>query len=372
MNRETQRILIVDDSAVNREVLRRMAVGLGYETEDARDGFEALMKAKLDIDLVLLDAVMPGMDGFEVARYLRQDEAVRHVPIIMVTSLDSREDRLRAIECGINDFVNKSFDETELRARIGSLLRMKEAQDALLRERETLRDNVERRTADLRRAYQEAADAQREAHQAYLNTINCLALAAESKDENTAAHIRRVSLYCVAIARGLKLAPHEVELIQYASPMHDVGKIRIPPAILTKPGRLTAEERETMNQHTVMGSEILSNSPSEVLRTGEAVALAHHEKWDGSGYPRCLKGEAIHLYGRICAVADVFDALTTRRPYKRALPVEEAYAALRDGRGTDYDPRCVDVFFQCREQVEAIHQEYAETAAADHETCARQ
>jgi putative two-component system response regulator len=198
------------------------------------------------------------------------------------------------------------------------------------------------------------AEAQRIAYQAQLETVERLAILAEYKDKVTARHIQRMSEYSAVIARGLKLPPAEVELILHASRMHDVGKIAVPESILRKPSSLDPQEWTVMRQHSTIGSRILDNSSSQILQAGRVIALHHHERWDGAGYPNGLAGSDIPLWGRICAVADVFDAVTSERPYKPAFPNEEALQLLRDGRGTHFDPRVVDVFFECLDEILAI------------------
>ncbi len=355
------RILIVDDEAMNRELLQDLMSSLGYECETASDGFEALVKLELDVDLVLLDVMMPGLDGYDVARRIRENPATRDLPIVMVTALSNKEDRIRAIEAGANDFINKPIDKAELTVRVGSLLKMKEALDELKRYRSELEDTVKKRTQALRKALEDMARAQRNAYKAHLETIARLAIAAEYRDEQTAAHIYRVSEYSALLAKALHLPPRDVEIIRRAAPMHDVGKIGIPDSVLLKKGRLTPEEMKIMQQHTVIGARILSGSCSPLLQAGEIIALSHHEKWDGSGYPRGLKGESIPLWGRICAVADVFDALTTERPYKEALSSEEAVQILVKGKGTHFDPKLVDAFLSKMDAVLEIQRKYSDT-----------
>lgn len=357
MNQQ-KRILIVDDEAQNLDLLSEMLKSLGYETELARDGFEALAKIKLDIDLVLTDAMMPVMDGYEVVRRIREDSFHSDIPIIMVTGLTSKEDRLRAVEVGANDFIPKPFDLTELRVRTASLLKMKDAQDAIKRHRAQLEEIVEERTKALRQALQDMAEAQRATQQAHLDTIYRLALAAEYKDTNTAMHLGRMRHYCALLARSLKLSPGEIDIVMHASSMHDVGKIGIPDAILLKKGELNEEEWEIMKQHTTIGSRILGGSSSHMLQAGEVIALSHHEKWDGSGYPRGLAGEDIPLSGRICAVADVFDALTCKRPYKKAYSNGTAIEIMKAGRGEHLDPQLLDLFLEHFNEVLGIQDKY--------------
>ena len=347
-------MLVIDDDAGIRKITEMLVKGLGYEVEPARDGIEGLAKLQLGVDLVLLDVVMPGLDGFDVCRRIRQDPAGHDVPVIMVTTLETKEHRLHAVEAGANDFIAKPIDETELRVRAASLLQMKEAQDQVKRYQAGLETMCEERTASLRKALEQMAEAQRVAYQAQLETVERLAVLAEYKDKVTGRHIQRMSEYSAVIARGLKLPPAEVELILHASRMHDVGKIAVPEAILRKPSSLEPHEWTVMRQHSAIGSRILDNSSSQILQAGRVIAQHHHERWDGAGYPNGLAGSDIPLWGRICAVADVFDAVTSERPYKPAFPNEEALELLRDGRGKHFDPRVVDVFFECLEEILAI------------------
>lgn len=355
---QTRRVLVVDDHKETLESLRRLLTSLGHEVEAARDGMEALACLTLGIDLVLLDAEMPGMDGFELARRIRADPECHDLPMMMVTGRDHRADRLRAVEAGINDFIAKPVDPLELRVRTASLLRLKEAADALKRHRADLELTVAKRTHDLRRALDEMVRAQRTTYAAHLDTIRRLVLAAESKDQHTASHIERIGSYCELLGRGLHLAPQEVEQLRYASSMHDVGKIGIPDRILVKSGTLDAAELEIMRQHTVIGAHLLHGSPSELLQLGETIALSHHERWDGSGYPDGLSGEAIPLAGRICAVADVFDALTSDRPYRAAVPSATVYEMMAADSGRHFDPGILRVFLAQRPALEAVQQQY--------------
>ena len=357
-----KRILVVDDVDHNRMLLEGLVESFGYAVETARDGLDALAKLPLDIDLILLDVMMPGIDGYEVARRVRADASYGHVPIIMVTALDSREDRVRAVQAGANDFIAKPVDKTELVVRIGSQLRLKEAQDALKRSQAELEHKVEQRTEDLRRALQTVADAQLKTYEAHLDTIQRLVLAAECKDHDTAEHIQRMSRFGIVVAQGLHLPPGEIEVLRHAIPMHDVGKIGIPDSILLKPGKLTAEEREVMNSHTLIGARLLAGSPSDLLQAGEVIALSHHEWWNGQGYPKGLRGEDIPLPGRICAIADVFDALTSDRPYRPALSNEQALELMRQGCGSQFDPALFDLFLAHLEEVLEVQATFRRTA----------
>jgi putative two-component system response regulator len=330
----------------------------GHHTESVKSGLEALTYLQAsDIhekpDLVLLDVMMPGMNGFDVARAIRQDPALSDLPIIMVTALTDREDRLRAVEAGANDFISKPIDKTELRVRITSLLKIKEAQDIVKQHQAQLEETVKQRTQALQRAMEKVIAARQEADAAHLDTIYRLAAASEYKDKDTATHIRRVTSYCDLLARHLGLPEEEREALCVASPMHDVGKLGIPDAILLKPGKLNPEEWAIMQKHTTIGAHILDGSSSTVMRAGQIIALSHHERWDGSGYPHGLAGTDIPLWGRICALADVFDALTNERPYKKAFTNEQAFEIMKAERG-HFDPDLLELFLQIKDEIIAV------------------
>lgn len=324
-----RRVLVVDAHTEALESLRRLLIGFGHEVEVARDGVEALTRLKLGMDLVLVDAGMPGMDGFELSRRIRSDAEFHDLPVMMLTGRDSKSDRLRAAEAGADDFISQPVDPVELRLRSASLLRIKEA------------------TA------------------AHLDTVRRLALAAEFKDRDAASHMERVGRYCELLGRRLNLAPAEVERLRFASPMHDVGKIGIPGSLLVLSGKLSPAEADVMRQHTVFGAYLLHGSPSNLLRMGEAIAISHHERWDGTGYPEGIAGDAIPLAGRICAVADVFDALTTDRPYRAALPNHTVYDMMAAERGQHFDPAVLDAFLAQRPAVEAVQQQYRYAAGSE-------
>lgn len=282
----TYRILVADDDEMIRTLHAEFVRGFGYEVEVAADGIEAIAKIGLGVDLLLTDAHMPNMDGFEVARRIRETRGSDELPIVMVTSLDAREDRLRAYESGINDFINKPVDHTELRLRLKWLLDLKSARDQLRESKATLESTVERRTRELRSALEEVTKAQRAVQAGHLDTIRRLTLAAEYKDHDTAGHIERIGRYSQVVGMAMHLQPGMVDLLLHAAPMHDVGKLGIPDSILLKPGPLDEQERITMNTHTTIGAQILSGSTSPVIQMGERVALTHHEKWAGGGTPR--------------------------------------------------------------------------------------
>ncbi len=358
MSEPTYTILVADDDEMIRTLHSEFVRGFGYDVELAADGIEAIAKIGLGVDLVLTDAHMPNLDGFEVARRIRETRSADELPIVMVTSLEAREDRLRAYESGINDFINKPVDHTELRLRLKWLLELKTAQEELRRAKENLEGTVARRTKDLRHALEEVTRAQREIQAGHLDTIRRLTLAAEYKDHDTAGHIERIGRYSQVVGMAMHLQPGTVDLLLHAAPMHDVGKLGIPDSILLKPGPLDQEERSIMNTHTTIGGQILSGSTSPVIQMGERVALTHHEKWNGGGYPSGLAGEDIPVEARVCSVVDFFDALTMDRPYRKAVPNDKVVEMIREESGTSFDPSVVDIFLDVRDEIEEIQREY--------------
>ncbi len=352
------RILVVDDEDLNLRLMEALLAPLGYDVILARDGEEALRKTRESLpDLILLDAMMPKLDGFEVTRRLKEDESTRIIPIVMVTALQEVQARVMALEMGADDFLAKPVDKSELRARVQSLLKVKTYNDHMRNYQQELEAEVARRTEELQRAFEKIKETS-------LETIYRLARAAEYKDEDTGTHVLRMSHYAAAVARKLDLPEDQVESILYAAPMHDVGKIGIPDRILLKPGKLDPDEWKVMKQHTVIGGKILSGSDAGFIRLAETIALTHHEKWDGTGYPNGLKGEGIPIAGRITAIADVFDALTSKRPYKEPFSVERSFGIIQEGRGGHFDPAVVDAFFAVTDEVLAIKERFKEESGS--------
>ncbi len=350
------RVLVVDDDPGSRSAVAKALALFGHEVETAADALEAQARLRLGVSLVVADADMPGMDGFDLTRRVREEPDWADIPVLMVTGLEGRQHRLRAVEAGVSDFVAKPWDLAELYLRSEALLRTKTAVDALKRERADLEAEVARRTQDLRNTIDELAGARRHAHQAHLDAIRLLVHAAEYKDIDTGAHIDRMRWYADLVARSLGLPPRQVELIREAAPMHDVGKIGIPDSILLKPGPLTADERSIMERHTEIGARILGYADADVLRMGQVIAQSHHERWDGKGYPAGLAGMDIPLPARICAVADVFDALTVDRCYRAALSNDQVVRMLRAERGKQFDPDVLDAFLDHFREVERIQE----------------
>jgi len=338
------RVLVVDDEANNRLILTSILKKLGHEGIPAENARAALDLLDRSIDLVLADIMMPEIDGFEMVRMIRQNPETVDLPIIMVTTLSEKKDRLKAVECGANDYINKPIDLVELKIRVASMLRQKAQQDEIKAFQTDLHRMVERKTSQLQNALKEL-------DKAHLEAILHLSAAAEYKDDDTASHILRMSGFAALIARHMGLKESLVECIRISSPMHDVGKIGIPDDILLKPGKLTSEEWEIMKTHARIGGQILRAGDSDYMVMGTTIAMTHHEKWNGSGYPNHLSGEDIPLVGRICAVADVFDALTSERPYKEAFSVEKSIDIMNQGRGSHFDPAVLDIFLKNLDEV---------------------
>lgn len=334
----------------------------GYDSDTASDGLEALEKLDGDrVDLVLLDAQMPNVDGFEVAARIRENAGHADLPIVMVSGLPEKEDRLRAFDFGINDFIRKPVDPEELKLRLRWLVELKFTKESLAEYQASLEQKVEQRTAELREAFQKVTEARLRTYEAHLDTIQRLTLAAEYKDKGTAEHIIRTGLYSEVVAKSLGLPSSETDVMRHAVPMHDVGKLGIPDRVLLKPGKLTRDEMEIMKQHTTIGARILSDSDSPELQMGERIALSHHERWDGQGYPNGVAGEEIPMEGRICAVVDFLDALTQNRSYRPAFGVEETLEMIQEESGAHFDPDVVEALFDSMAEVDRIREELPDT-----------
>jgi putative two-component system response regulator len=342
------RILIVDDEPVNLKLLGRMLRDQGYrnlvQVQDARTVVDVYREAP--VDLILLDLNMPHVDGFGVMEQLRELRDPLLPPIVVLTAQTGREFLLRALHGGARDFITKPFERPELLVRVRNLLEIHLAHRITHDQKNLLEAMVRERTAELR--------------ETRLQVVQRLGRAAEYRDNETGNHILRMSHSAVLLARRLGFDEVQCELLLHASPMHDIGKIGIPDHILLKPGKLTAEEWEIMKTHTTIGAHILEGDDSELLNFAREIAISHHEKWDGGGYPHGLAGEAIPLSGRIVAIADVFDALTSERPYKKPWPVEEAVAYIREQSGSHFEPRIVKEFLACLPEILVIGERFAE------------
>ena len=315
------RILIVDDEPANLKVMREV-LGNQYRMSFAKSGAVALaLLEKEQPKLILLDIMMPDMNGFEVCEILKSTPALSHIPIIFVTALGDESDEFKGFELGAVDYITKPISPAIVRARVKTHLSLVQAEQL---------------------------------KQAYVDLVHRLGRAAEYKDTDTGEHIARMSQYSKLLALEFGMGEQQAELLRQAAPMHDVGKIGIPDAILLKPGRLTPDEFDHMKQHAAIGAQILANSSSPLLQLAHKLAIEHHEKWDGSGYPNGLKGEQISVEGRIVAIADVFDALTSKRPYKEAWGVEEALENMQAQAGKHFDPHLINLFVNKLDAIIAI------------------
>ena len=325
-------VIIVDDNPVNLKLMENLVRRAGdYSLTTFQDSAEGLAWCLENTpDLLIVDYMMPPPDGLEFIRRFRENPGNADIPVLMITADHEKETRYAALETGANDFLTKPIDNAEFRARLHNMLALRRSQKALTDRAAWLADKVAEATGEILAREREM--------------IVRLSRAAEYRDPETGAHIQRMSNYSRLIANQIGLPPAEQDLILRAAPMHDVGKIAIRDEILLKPGKLDAEEFAIMKTHAVKGYELLRGSASSLLDAAALIAWTHHEKFDGSGYPRGLAGDAIPLHGRIVAVADVFDALTSERPYKKAWKIEDAVRNLEEGAGSHFDPHCVDAF----------------------------
>ena len=364
-------ILMVDDEELNIEVVRRHLEIGGYRNLISTDhaGQALPMMGQNRPDVVLLDIHMPDINGLEILAAIRSDEELCRTPVLILTGSSDPETKLIALQAGATDLLQKPVHGEELLARLGNVLKIKAYQDRLYKYSEELEEAVKRRTAEL--------EASR------LDVIHCLARAAEFRDDDTGQHIIRVGRYARVIAEHLGFSREELDILEPAAQLHDVGKIGIADAILLKSGKLTPEEYEMMQKHcgfgmkivqrvtdsdaalirrhTDMGARIMDVSSSPVLEMARRIALTHHERWDGNGYPLGLAEEDIPLEGRITAVADVFDALSSRRPYKPPFPLQKCFTIMEEGRQTQFDPRVLDAFFERRDDIIQVQIESADT-----------
>ena len=362
MSAEKARILIVDDEPINLKVLADLLRG-DYALSVAKDGVQALARMAADPlpDLVLLDVMMPQMDGHEVCRRLKLEDRTRDVPVIFVTAMGQTEDETRGFEIGAVDYITKPISPSVVMARVRTHVALREARHRLQDQNHELEDRVAERTREVV-ATQDV-------------TIRALASLAETRDNETGNHIRRTQRYVRVLAEQLRNHPdyaaelddRTIDLLFKSAPLHDIGKVGIPDAILLKPGKLDDHEFAVMKTHVTLGRDALMAAEGEVdgqsnsfLRVAREIAFSHHEKWDGGGYPEGLAGTAIPLSARLMAVADVYDALISKRIYKPSWPHDRAVATIHDGRGTHFDPVVLDAFRAVEADFQRIAGEFSD------------
>ncbi len=371
-----QTVLIVDDTPQNITVLGEL-LHPHYAVRAANSGERALRAVHSDPrpDIILLDVMMPGMDGYEVLQRLHAEKETRDIPVIFVTAMDSAESEERGLELGAVDYITKPIKPAIVLARVRAHLELKHARDRLANQNEWLEREVARRMSE-NLLVQDLS-------------MRALACLAEARDTDTGHHILRTQAYVDILAHQLEhherfadaLADGRLDMVVKAAPLHDLGKVGIPDAILLKPGRLTPEEFEVMKTHAAIGADAISQAMRDALAAADdnmaaqapgafaflqvarEIALSHHEKWDGSGYPAGLAGDTIPAAGRLMALADVFDALTCTRVYKKPMPIDQASQIITDGRGTHFDPDVVDAYLACRERFAEIATRFADSEA---------
>ena len=354
-------VMMVDDEPANNAVVQLHLKEVGFSRfvacSDPRDAVEMMMAKQPDV--ILLDLIMPDLSGFEILTSMASDSSLKRIPVIILTSAENAEAKLKALKMGAADYLAKPVDAAELAFRLKNILTMKMYHDQLAKQTALLEQEVRLRTNESKAAQQQV--------------LLSLASAGEFRDEDTGMHVVRVGRYSGILARQLGASEEWVRMIEQAAPLHDVGKIGIPDSILLKPGPLDSREFDVMKQHGIIGTQIISAAArkrlavrvdelteeveSPIMRMAAVIAETHHERWDGSGYPRGLKGEEIAPEGRIVAVADVYDALSNSRPYKEAMPSEQCFEVIRRGRGTSFDPRVVDAFFTTADEILAVQRE---------------
>ena len=342
-------VLIVDDLFSSRlllaEIVRQIDGKLNLELFDTPS--RALEFARNNrVDIVLTDYKLPEFDGIELVKQLRALPHCVDVPIVVITVVDDRKIRYDALEAGATDFLIKPLDDHETRARCANLLELRRHKIVLSDQARVLQYQVDKSVAEI--------------HERELETLSKLAKAGEFRDKTTGNHLMRMAKYSALIGQHLGLGTETVHVLEVAAPMHDIGKIGIPDAVLLKEGPLSSDEIEVMRDHPRMGYDILKGSPSKYLSMGAIIALGHHEKFDGSGYPNGLHGEDIPLVARIVAVADVFDALVSERPYKKAWTLDNAVEFVKSQRQKHFDPTCIDAFLADRSAIETIMREFAD------------
>jgi len=368
VNVKNARIAIIDDEELNVRVVRKHLADAGYSNFlPITDSTQAVAAMRAERpDLILLDIMMPEVSGLDILHLLSLEDRLRQIPVLILSASTEVELKRVCLELGVTDFLAKPVDPYELLPRVRNVLLSKHDRDQLAQHAEQLEEQVRQRTAELAASREEV--------------VHCLARAAEYRDDDTGRHVVRVGKYVGIIARELGYSESRVEVLELAAQLHDIGKIGVPDAVLRKPGKFEPDELERIRRHCAMGKDIISPltssdwrmlkshanlganllnvASSPLLMLAARIAQTHHERWDGTGYPLGLQGEDIPIEGRMTAVADVFDALSTKRPYKPAFPREKCFAILKEGRGTHFDPTVLDAFFRRSAEIIEVQMDY--------------
>jgi putative two-component system response regulator len=338
MERLMPTVLLCDDELMNRKVASKILHKEGFEIIEAQNGQEAIEILKRQtVDLILMDLMMPVMDGYEATRIIKEDDELSTIPLIIISALSDRNAILKCLEIGADEYLTKPFDLTDFRLRINNAIKMGVYQNMLKDHKRLLEAQVKEKTKDLQNALIEVQNSEKD-------IISILGKTAEYRDNETSAHTLRVGEMAASMAQKFGWSDERVELMRLAAPMHDIGKVGIEDHILLKPGKLNEEEFSRMKEHVNIGNAILSQKKTPLLKLAAEIALTHHEKYDGGGYPGGLRGDDIPLSGAIVAVVDVFDALLSERPYKKAFSLEKTLDIISSDSGSHFHPSVVDVF----------------------------
>jgi putative two-component system response regulator len=353
MDKDKPKILVVEDEELNIKLFKMILQSQRYEVITAENGKKGVELAKeLLPDVILMDIMMPVMNGFEATKIIKSDDTTKNIPIIVISALNDSESRYNLLEVGADEFINKPIDKKELIIRVKNLLKIRKYYNLIEKFNKQLQEEVNAKTKQLKSSY--------------IETIFALAKAAEFRDEDTGEHIRRISYYAKLLSESLNLNSDFSETIFYAAPMHDIGKIGIPDNILLKPGPLTDSEWEILKNHTLYGYDILKEISSPYLIMGANIALNHHERWDGSGYPNKLAKETIPLEARILNICDQYDALRSKRPYKPPFDHKKTCEIILTGDGRTkpehFDPNIYQAFQKCIDGFYEIYEKYKDNS----------
>jgi putative two-component system response regulator len=340
------RILVIDDNVLNVQILKKILTEAGFhQITSTTDSTQALnLFQEVRPDLILLDLNMPKIDGFKVMEMFTAIDPKDYLPVLVLTAEEEETHRTKALQSGAKDFLKKPYDRLEVILRSRNIIEVRLLYKQLKDQNKGLEERVESITFELR--------------ETRLDVIYRLARVAEYRDATTGAHIMRMSRYCKVMAKAAGLTPPQCELILNTSPLHDIGKVAIPDSILCKRGKLKPQEYEIMKTHTTIGSQILNGGNSAFLKMAQTIAITHHEKYNGLGYPHGLKGDNIPLVGRICSICDAFDALTSQRSYKEASKMDAALEVIIKDKGSHFDPRLVDAFIDVKKEIKEIYDQY--------------